>query len=370
MNSRKFSDAMSELDNKYVNEALNYNRPGKVQKPGRTKWYAMAACLAIIVAIGGLLTHFSSGMSVRVYAHGTDEEITGAGAVISTGTISDTGEMKGHPLMFYLSGENIETVRFSCKNQQINFTDWTEKRDEYGNAQNFTVTYGEDEKEYYYLTIDWVPAMTIRELTENAEATISTLPEELREDIIVMEITFANGKTATKVVTVSLLEDGTFSASFDNYRISQADDFIKRTDSAAIPRDILYTQTDSPNSGETTGSGEPLRGGSTTNMPQAGNDISDNAETAQPAAYDTDDPNISNRVNMGEEHSLDMAGKAVQDYYADTVFEVVSMDVIEQTPEEISFSVCVSKGGVVQQPNRTIFLQLVDGSWEVVNEGY
>ena len=53
---------------------------------------------------------------------------------MNSGTISDSGEMKGQPLMFYLSGKDIATVRFSCKNQQINFLDWTEKRDEYGNA--------------------------------------------------------------------------------------------------------------------------------------------------------------------------------------------------------------------------------------------
>ena len=31
MNAKKFSDAMSELDNKYIDEALNYKK--KVKKP-------------------------------------------------------------------------------------------------------------------------------------------------------------------------------------------------------------------------------------------------------------------------------------------------------------------------------------------------
>jgi len=34
------------------------------------------------------------------------------------------------------------------------------------------------------------------------------------------------------------------------------------------------------------------------------------------------------------------------------------------------FFVCVSKGGIVQEPDRTIFLEFVNGHWEVVNEGY
>lgn len=114
------------------------------------------------------------------------------------------------------------------------FLDWTEKRDEYGNAQNFTVAYGEDESEYYYLTISWVPNAIIRELTDNEDSTIAALPEEMRNDIIVMEITFENGKTTTKAITISLLDDGRFFASFDDYQISEEDTFINRPDSEAI----------------------------------------------------------------------------------------------------------------------------------------
>ena len=149
---------------------------------------AVAACLAIVIAVDGILAPFSGGMIVSAYAYGTDEEITTAGAVMNSGTISDSGEMKGQPLMFYLSGKDIAAVRFSCKNQQINFWDWTEKRDEYGNAQNFTVAYGEDESEYYYLTISWVPNAIIRELTDNEDSTIAALPEEEQVINIFMEL--------------------------------------------------------------------------------------------------------------------------------------------------------------------------------------
>lgn len=46
------------------------------------------------------------------------------------------------------------------------------------------------------------------------------------------------------------------------------------------------------------------------------------------------------------------------------------LELKSQTENEISFSVCVSKGGIVQEPDRTIFLEFVNGHWEVVNEGY
>lgn len=82
---------------------------------------AVAACLAIVIAVGGILAPFSGGMIVSAYAYGTDEEITTAGAVMNSGTISDSGEMKGQPLMFYLSGKDIATVRFSCKTSKSIF---------------------------------------------------------------------------------------------------------------------------------------------------------------------------------------------------------------------------------------------------------
>lgn len=334
MTRKDISDGVGNISTRHIQEAASYMAAEKkvsfFKKPfGRSM---IAAVLALCILAGGI-SIFSpfGGMVVTAYAHGTDEEITQAGAVINTGTISDSGEMTGHPLMFYLSGKDISTVRFSCKNQQINFMDWTEKRDEFGLAQNFTVSYGEDESEYYYLLIDWVPNATIRELTDNEDSTIAALPEEMRNDIIVMEITFENGKTLTKAITVSLLEDGTFFAKFDDYEITAEDSFIDRPDSESIPRDILYVQGSIPN--------------------ENGKQLSDDSETSNTATIDT--------------------AKAVAEaYYKNTVFSVISMEIVSQTENEISFSVCVSKGGVVQEPNRTIFLELANGHWEVVNEGY
>lgn len=48
MNSMKFSEAMSELDTKYVDEAINYKK--KAKKPGWIKWGTIAACLCVMVA--------------------------------------------------------------------------------------------------------------------------------------------------------------------------------------------------------------------------------------------------------------------------------------------------------------------------------
>lgn len=237
MKAKKFSEALGNVREEYVSEAIAYQ--SKRKRRSWIKWGAMAACLCLMIGIFQFYS-LDNAMTVTAYAYGTEEEITETGVVMTTGKISDSGELTGHPLMFFLSGEDIVTVRFSCKNQMINFMDWTEKRDEYGNGQNFTVPYGEDESEYYFLLIDWVPISTIRELTDHTSSMISTLPSELREDIIVMEILFANGKTVTKAIHVSLQDDGTFFATFDDYTIREEDSFVNRPDSNAIPRDILY----------------------------------------------------------------------------------------------------------------------------------
>lgn len=50
MNAKKFSDAMSELDTKYVDEALNYKK--KAKKLSWIKWGALAACFALVLAVG------------------------------------------------------------------------------------------------------------------------------------------------------------------------------------------------------------------------------------------------------------------------------------------------------------------------------
>lgn len=51
MNAKKFSDAMSELDSKYIDEALNYKKKAKqkAKKPIWIKCGAIAACLMLVI---------------------------------------------------------------------------------------------------------------------------------------------------------------------------------------------------------------------------------------------------------------------------------------------------------------------------------
>ena len=50
MNAKKFSDAMNELDSKYIDEALNYKK--KTKRHGWMKWGAMVACVTVAILAG------------------------------------------------------------------------------------------------------------------------------------------------------------------------------------------------------------------------------------------------------------------------------------------------------------------------------
>ena len=71
MNVKTFSDAMTELDTKYIEEALNYEK--KARKPVWIKWSAMAACLCVFVmGASYLFAHFYHEQGQN--AHGADIE--------------------------------------------------------------------------------------------------------------------------------------------------------------------------------------------------------------------------------------------------------------------------------------------------------
>lgn len=70
------------------------------------------------------------------------------------------------------------------------------------------------------------------------------------------------------------------------------------------------------------------------------------------------------------------AKQAALAYYKGTVFSVNTIEYTEEKlpyeagVNECNFTVNVSKDGVVQEPDRTITLQLDNNTWKVVNEGY
>lgn len=231
------SQALGQVEDRYLLEAAEYQPETRKKGDSFRRLGLAAACLGLLMVLAPFFR--LEGAVVAAYAQGTDQPLTASGAVLHTGTIDDKGIQTGHPLMFYLSGQPIEQVRFSCKNQKICFVDWTEARPEFGNARNFTVSYGPDLEEYPYLLIDWVPDHTIQAL-HDPDTRIADLPPELRQDVIVLEIQLADGKQLVKAITVELTEEGEFFADFKDYQITDQDEFVRRPDAEPVPRDLLY----------------------------------------------------------------------------------------------------------------------------------
>ena len=121
MNPKKFSEAMGELDNKYVDEAINYKK--KVKKPGWIKWGAMAACLCLIVAAAFAIPRLfeqpndntSGDLSPMVYVNDTlyrctssQPDLTGKeGQLVYLGAISSKVSSSQYPQEDFQANDDI-----------------------------------------------------------------------------------------------------------------------------------------------------------------------------------------------------------------------------------------------------------------------
>lgn len=119
MNREEISAAVGGISARYVQEAADhcpacgaavfFKRPfGKA---------ALAAVFALCLCLGCLrvFSPFGGTMAVTAHAQGTGQALTAAGAVMQTGSISDSGEMHGKPLFFYLSGKASTTSASPAK---------------------------------------------------------------------------------------------------------------------------------------------------------------------------------------------------------------------------------------------------------------
>lgn len=230
--TNKLSNAIGNVDDRFVLEALTYRSHRNMYRKIRLIG-AIAAGICLMIAAAALL-HTDNRNSITVYAYESNEKLANGKAMLMPGRISDSGEMRGRPLMFYVLGNEIESIRFSCKNEWITFVDWTEQRGDYGYSKNFTVAYGSQEEDYYYLLVDWVPNNIIRKLTDNHDIGISDLSQDEKEDLIVMEVTYLNGETETAAIWIKLNSSGEFEVFIDRYQITEEDEFVFRPDSLPI----------------------------------------------------------------------------------------------------------------------------------------
>lgn len=350
MKRETLSQAIGDIDTKHVSEAMTYTKSSKkplfYKRPFGKCMIAAVLCICLLSGFG--VFNLFNTIHVKAYAYGTNEEISSAGTVLSTGKVNADGSMTGAPLRFYIKGNNIETIRYSVKNQWIDFIDWTEKRDEYGIAKNFTVSYGSDKNEYYYLVINWEPKELWQAISDK-NITIMDLPQELRNDIIVLQISFKNGKTETKAVKIKLQDDGKFLASFDNYTITEQDKFINRPDSKSIDRSILYEQ------GDKAGLQDTIKGGESRNYREALTTIDLEAAKAVALDYYKNTVWSINDITVTTDTNSKYDNETIEAEY--DVGNIIIFDVIAVRNKDIE--------------SRTISVARIDkNNWSVINEGF
>lgn len=96
--------------------------------------------------------------------------------------------------------------------------------------------------------------------------------------------------------------------------------------------------------------------------------------SSKPSVSESDSENSSETGTSGQpsysESDIESAKQTAEQYYSGTVFELVSLKLLDQTEEGLLFSAEVKKGGVLQDPNRSILLKKSGDTWEIANEGY
>ncbi len=161
MNVKNFSDAMGELDSKYIDEALNYKK--KAKKPRWIKWGAMAACLMLIasVVLWNPTTHDGRRVISEYHTHSS-----GSYAVPSPGEVSFASEVRaarekynGKNVTFLLSfdifkdnGEQI--VELSEEERIAEYQQLISLGYELYTAESWTYQ-GSGQKEYYTVVVGY-----------------------------------------------------------------------------------------------------------------------------------------------------------------------------------------------------------------------
>lgn len=358
--TEKMSNAIGKIDERFVQEVIAYKTKSVV--PRRIRRAALLVA-SLCLALGTAAFLYRGGKpSITVYARESDQELMNGKMVMMPGTISDSGEMKGYPLMFYVRGSGIKTIRFSCRNEWISFTDWTEQRENYGFSKNFTIPYGEREEDYYHLVVNWEPQNIIRKLTDDRDMKIADLAPEEKEDAIVMEVTYLDGKGETLIINITLDDEGQFMVSVGEYEITPSDDFVFRPDDLPVG---YRAETDGIEAGQ-------LSSGTATDIDAAGQPSS---ETTSGMAAEN---NETVTVTLSEE-GLATVDQAIKEYYVSINRQVIDYvradeEVAYLTTQEayegevVAFRVFVAGS----EAGRYILLGSQDG-WEhcvVLNEGY
>lgn len=164
---------------------------------------AVAALALCLVSVLCFQLFGSTPLALQVYAYESGAQLEGG--QVSGGRLNDDGS--GDGAVFYLLGEDIQSIHVTTTSQYLTFKDWTGARDQVWRQQDFTVAYGPDASVYDKLVFYW-DCFDASELLHDPAVNVTDLPEDLRRDTITLTATFENGKTLTRVLEVEVLDDG------------------------------------------------------------------------------------------------------------------------------------------------------------------
>ena len=215
MNVKKFSDAMSELDTKYIDEALNYKK--KAKKPGWVKWGAMAACLCLVIAgiaisqIPGIHPDHGAGVDPGgTHPDGVDPVIASVAVYPATENIEDVADATIESI------SEVDAYEFDTLGEYLPTS--LPNGYHFGKANLYETTM-KDGTRYYMLRVQYITGNDTAQ--GNAEEEIAADPNTLDKSFVVFVMNYepATEKQiyAPTDITESLLEEiggGTFHISY------------------------------------------------------------------------------------------------------------------------------------------------------------
>ena len=166
MNSKKFSEAVGELDTRYVDEAIGYKKNKTYKKPVWVKLGAMAACLCLVI-VGGVMFTQNSGNNVP-----NPEMVQIPNPFITVTSVEEMEEYLDFKVP--VLDKEVETYSVLVEDSyptmgQIDYADGSEFRIKYGSG-DISGIYGgtlEESKDiegvkvdYYRYTDDTTPELT------------------------------------------------------------------------------------------------------------------------------------------------------------------------------------------------------------------
>lgn len=227
--------AIDGISDKYIEEAYLFKKRNRAKRI-TIQVGMVAAIAAVIVLVYNLMLNdmpYVNDNMLKVYAGENQKVLDTEFSVLSTGSVTDNASVSGSPLSFYIENDNIETVRYSCKNQFIEFY---APEQEYENSKNFTVDYGRygnntDNVQYFYNSkkLYWNPDDMVAKINELGS--VEALSSEERKDIIVLEIRYKDGSEECYAIYIELNSNGEFCGKMQSYTISESDEFVYGEDS-------------------------------------------------------------------------------------------------------------------------------------------